>query len=192
MTEPGSASEASAEVGTELQLGPLERPVRLSRPRLKSFEYVGQHAYHVVMVTNRRVPVFEDWSFAQACIAFLEETAVATDFDLLAYCLMPDHLHLSAQGRTDKAQFIGFIQRFKQRSGYHFKCESSDRLWQPSYFERILRRDEDLQATANYVLLNPVTNGLVTAAGDYRFSGGLCWTGVLPDRAEAPSLHRDS
>ena len=46
-------------------------------------------------------------------------------------------------------------------------------LWQRSYFERVLRDDEDVVGVARYLLNNPVRAGLAASPQEYRFIGSL-------------------
>jgi hypothetical protein len=46
------------------------------------------------------------------------------------------------------------------------------RLWQPSYHDHIVRGDDDLEATIDYILGNPVVAGLAEDAYAYPFTGG--------------------
>ncbi len=46
-------------------------------------------------------------------------------------------------------------------------------LWQRSFFDHALRRNEDEIRTARYILANPVRAGLVERANDYSLSGSL-------------------
>jgi len=64
---------------------------------------------------------------------------------------------------------------FKQRSGYAYRRLTGDRevLWQKSYYDHVLRRDEDLSDAARYIWGNPVRAGLVDNARDYPYSGSL-------------------
>jgi putative transposase len=140
-----------------------------------------------VAVVKERAPVFTDLVLGRWCLGVLEETAEGAAFDLLAYCLMPDHLHVLVQGREDSSHLVTFLQRFKQRTGFRFKKESGDLLWQPSYFDRILRNGEDLAATADYIFQNPVAAGLTTEQEQYPLSGGVYFGGRQPDRTEVPS-----
>ena len=155
MTQP---SNARTDVGTELQLGP-QRPVRQPRPRLAGFDYKGRYAYHVVLTVKTRSEVFADLEFGRWSASQLAESARLTNFDVLAYCFMPDHTHLLIQGTEDSSFLVAFVQNFKQRTAFHFKRESGDQLWQQSYFDRVLRGDEHLEDVANYVFENPVAAG---------------------------------
>ncbi len=51
--------------------------------------------------------------------------------------------------------------------GWHGK------LWQPRYFDHIVRADEDLRAIAGYILNNSVRKGLVECAEDWPWSGNM-------------------
>ena len=85
---------------------------------------------------------------------------------------MPDHLHLVAQGVTDAASLPEFMQRAKQRSGYHGKRVIGHSVWQAGYHDRVLRSEADTCSVVAYVLANPVRAGLVENPGEYPFSWG--------------------
>ena len=172
-----SSSEAKIDVGTKLQLGP-ERPERKRRPRLKQFAYMGRHAYHVVLTVKERAAVFEDVKFGAWCVGQLAEAEKAAGFEVLAYCFMPDHVHFLARGREDASSLIKFVQNFKQRTAYHFKQASGDQLWQQSYFDRVIRADDDLEDVAAYIFQNPVAEGLTADAASYALSGGVYFDGA--------------
>jgi hypothetical protein len=46
-------------------------------------------------------------------------------------------------------------------------------LWQRSYFEHVMRDDEDTFQVARYILDNPVRAGIVRNPEDYPFLGSL-------------------
>ena len=84
---------------------------------------------------------------------------------------MPDHLHLVLAGADERADFQRFMANWKQRTGYHFKQQTGERLWQDSYFDHVLRDDEETQRAIKYVLENPVRRGLVSRFEDDLYSG---------------------
>jgi REP element-mobilizing transposase RayT len=92
------------------------------------------------------------------------------DFDTLAFCFMPDHLHLLLAGQ-DGSSLQNFIHHFKQVSGYRFKREHGSSLWQISYYDHVVRRDEDVEQIAAYIWDNPVRAGLVEDRLEHAFSG---------------------
>jgi len=49
-------------------------------------------------------------------------------------------------------------------------------LWQPGFFDHVLRSDESYDGKWNYVRENPVRAGLVRAPADYPFWGSFLYT----------------
>ena len=101
----------------------------------------------------------------------LRQTAAAFEFEVIAYCFMPDHVHLLVAAKTERASLTEFMKRFKQLTGYAHKRTSGDALWQPGYHERVLRDDEATLAIARYVLANPVRAGLASEVLEYPLAG---------------------
>ncbi|MPZ49641.1 MAG: hypothetical protein GEU75_10170 [Dehalococcoidia bacterium] len=163
-------SPAQAPVGTQLQLRP-ESPRQRKRPRLAEFSYKGPYAYHVTIVTHARVPVFANPQEADSIVRHLIQTA-EQQFSLHAYCLMPDHLHILLQGTAENSNLLQFVQRLKQLTGFGFKQRTGQTLWQQSFYDHALRKDEDLAQVAPYIFANPVEADLVTDGGLYPWSGG--------------------
>jgi putative transposase len=158
-----------------------------------SFDYRGPYAYHVILLTQARAPRFTDRSLGRRCIERLRQTADHLGFRLLAFCFMPSHLHTLVLGRDDNADLIRFVQRFKQVTSFHFKRESGLRLWQQSFYDRVLRVEEDLAGVAAYVLGNPVRSGLGTEASEWPLVGGeYAEVDEAADGAQAPSLRPDT
>ena len=166
-------------------LGSTGLPRRKPRPRITSFDYRGPYAYHVVLLTQARAPHFRGRSPVGYCMELLRQTAERLGFRLLAFCFMPDHLHLLVMGRHNEADLISFVQRFKQVTAFRFKRETGQRLWQQSFYDRVLRVEEDLSDVAAYILGNPVRSGLVASPEDYPLSRS---EHLEADGAEAPSL----
>jgi len=170
-------------------LGPSALPRRKPRPRIGSFDYRGPYAYHIILLTQGRSPRLADRSLARRCIEHLERTAERLGFRILAFSLMPDHLHALVLGRHDAADLIRFVQRFKQVTAFDFKRETGLRLWQQSFYDRVLRVEEDLADVAAYILNNPLRSGLAVDSKDYALSGGeYSEADGGADGAEAPSL----
>jgi len=65
------------------------------------------------------------------------------------------------------------VRLFKSRSSYFYKRLNGAPLWQGSYYDRILRKDEDSLKVAEYIINNPVRRGLVSDALQYPYSGSF-------------------
>ena len=103
-------------------------------------------------------------------------SATEQQFAILAYCFMPDHVHLLVEGQAETSDCKRFIARAKQYSGFYYLKRYGDRLWQRYGFERVLRSEEITMVVARYILANPVRGGLVDRVEDYPFSGSLVYT----------------
>ena len=91
---------------------------------------------------------------------------------LYAWCLMPDHLHLL----TQDADIVEFARLLKGRATpVARRHEYGRRLWQRSFFDHGLLRDESLGRVAQYIFENPVRARLVETPADYRWSGSNVW-----------------
>jgi hypothetical protein len=59
-------------------------------------------------------------------------------------------------------------------------------LWQPGYWERVLRAEEDSVDCALYIFANPVRRGLARSPAEYPYSGGTWFARATGGRAEGP------
>lgn len=123
------------------------------------------------MTTWQRQQVFVNAVQVQRYNEMLIDAAHNTGFRLLAYCFMPDHLHLLVEGSegTDLAQLM---KAFKQVSSHDYKRRVGQPLWQRSYYDHVLRRPDELQTAVEYILDNPARAGLADDPCEYPFSGG--------------------
>lgn len=148
----------------------------MSRPRrFDDFPYVGRVEYFVTFCTRERRPTLATSDIAQLVLLQFRRTADLEGFALIAYCIMPDHVHLIVSGRRDTSDLRRFVKMAKQRAGAAYAMRSGQPLWQKGYYERILRRDEDVWRLARYVIENPVRAGLVGRASDYPHVGSDVW-----------------
>jgi putative transposase len=125
------------------------------------------------MCTARSEAHFSCRATVESSVRALKESATRQEFAVWAYCFMPDHLHLLLEGRSERSSLSPFVKDFKQRTGFEFKTRCRKRLWQPSYYDRVLRRDEDMEVEAEYIFGNPVRRGLVSQFDEYPYLGSF-------------------
>src|SRR3989337_964912 len=102
-------------------------------PRLAGFDYSSPSPYAVTICSEDRRPVFCDPGLNREVIGCLKQEAERTGFTLLAYCLMPDHLHILAVPRSGDVALSGFIGGFKSKSTRRaWQHGIEGRLWQES------------------------------------------------------------
>jgi putative transposase len=143
-----------------------------NRPgRLRDFDYRGYHSYFVTVCTHHRVPAFRDLDFAVSARDQLLRLANVWRFALLAYCLMPDHVHILARGKTADASLRTFVLSWNTWTAHKWRRERATRLWQSGYHDHVLRDEEPDLGIARYIILNPVRAGLVSAPQEYPLVG---------------------
>jgi putative transposase len=141
------------------------------RNRLERDLYRGPAMFSVSVTTWLRQPVFTDATEVDRYRRMLEDAARETGFKLLAYCFMPDHLHLLVEG-LESSDLARFMKAFKQASSFDHKRRVGRPLWQRSFYDHVVRGPDDVQCAVEYILGNPVRAGLADNPGDYPFSGG--------------------
>ena len=105
---------------------------------------------------------------------------------LIAYVLMPDHLHLIVNPKDGRIrEFTGKLKSLSARAitktarGIDFKLDSegSLRVWQESFKAIPLWSAWMIWQKINYIHANPVKAGLVSSAKDYRWSSFQAFSG---------------
>ena len=91
---------------------------------------------------------------------------------LYAYCLMPNHLHILVAPRRDGASVLDMLRRFKGASTrIAWRFGITGRLWQPRYYDRVVRGGDAVEQVADYIMYNPVRRGLAAEPDQYGWSG---------------------
>jgi REP element-mobilizing transposase RayT len=138
-------------------------------PRLPSFDYLGVYRYFVTCNVLDRREVFT----SDAPVACVREQIVRTctecEFEEIALVCMPDHVHGLFEGTSDGSALVPFMKLLRQRAAVAYKKLERRRLWQPGYFEHVLRDEEDTRDVAFYIIANPVRKGLVEKPEDYPY-----------------------
>jgi REP-associated tyrosine transposase len=148
------------------------------RPRrLADASYIGRQVYFLTICTFARRDCFNDAALVQAVRSQFARTAEANGFDVLAYCFMPDHLHLLAEGIRAEADLRVFVAGAKRIAAHAARPFMRGRLWQPGYYDRILRDRDDAYEIIRYILENPARARLPEAQSKYPFVGGSKVTG---------------
>jgi len=155
--------------------------------RLKHLSYIGVQRYSLTFCTDWKRKWFESAEAVQLVLTQFLRVAAKEGFAILAYCFMPDHLHLLIEGQREDSDARKFIIKSKQCSAHAYADKFGSRLWQPFGYEHVLRDDEKVQVVARYILENPVRAGLAKTVMEYPFVGSLVWDlkkllGTMPER----------
>jgi REP element-mobilizing transposase RayT len=142
--------------------------------RLRKFDYAaGGRVYHVIIGGHRKQRIFVEVRVNQRIIEILRNACRIHGYDLVAYCLMPDHLHVLVEcgdGSSGLDVFVKAVKSFATR-------QVGSKLWQRGFYERVLRRDEDVVRVAEYIVANPVRKGLANDVRGYPWNWCRFWEG---------------
>ena len=161
----------------------------MARPcRIEGHSYVGQQQYFLTICADQRAEFFRNDETARMAIDLFLQTASSHRFDVITYCVMPDHMHALTEGRDDGAELEPFVKIAKQKTGYEFKQQHRTRLWQPGYYEHVLRSDERTADVVRYIIENPLRKRLVENVLDYPYWGSSLYS--REDLLASIGMHR--
>jgi putative transposase len=143
---------------------------------LRGFSYIGYHRYSLTFCTADRAHLFITQEAVSLVASQILRAAAEEAFAVIAYCFMPDHLHLVVEGAAEHSDLKRFVKLAKQFSAYHYKHWSGSPLWQRYSYEHVIRHDESFAGKVRYVLENPVRAQLVTSPRDHPFLGSGTYT----------------
>ena len=137
--------------------------------------------HHITQRGNRREDVFFTDEDRRTYLAWLKDYAERCGVDILAYCLMTNHVHLVAVPATEeslrralKPLHMRYAQRINRAHNW------KGHLWQGRFFSSAL--DETyLWAAIRYVERNPVRARMVRKAQRYRWSSASAHCGLRHD-----------
>ncbi len=107
------------------------------------------------------------------------------EYDLAAYCIMPNHVHLVVgTGEQDLFKPVGQIGNLSNKPLYKIMqslkgytamkanqiLHRSGAFWQDESYDHIVRNEEDLERIVEYVSYNPVKAGLVKKWRDWKWT----------------------
>lgn len=126
--------------------------------------------YHVISRGIERREIFRDDIDRERYLAIVAKSVDRFRFQLLAYCLMTNHVHLVVQTgaiplsrimRSVNTSYAGYFNTRHRRSGY---------LFQGRYKAFLVDGERYLLSLVRYVHENPVKAGIAERADGYRWS----------------------
>ncbi len=134
--------------------------------------------HHVTQRGSRRQDVFFRQEDREIYLHLLHKYLKKHGAELLAYCLMSNHVHLVVVPSTDRSLGLSLGVTHRQYAQMvNVREEWTGHLWQERFFSAPL--DTDYFWTAiRYVERNPVEAGLVEHAADYRWSSAAAHCGL--------------
>jgi len=137
--------------------------------------------YLLTTVTYQRQKVFADIVLGRIVIQAMRQQEQEGKVNSLAFVVMhllyefrPDHFHwlISLQNGWSLAEVMRSVKGVSSYKIQKIRRELSEikerqALWQNGFHDHALRKEEDLQKLARYLVANPLRAGLVKKIGDY-------------------------
>jgi putative transposase len=151
--------------------------------------YDGQgHARFVTFCTHRKIPLLTNDLLRRTVIDAIREVQASTGFALLAYVIMPEHVHLVLVPSDDEklGAIIGEIKRQSSKRIHQQLIDEQSQLlprfsvrrngvsrfafWQRRCYDHNCRTPESVWRKVRYCHDNPVKRGLVRDPGRWLWS----------------------
>lgn len=128
----------------------------------------GQY-FSITIGTHQRQHFFADPAIAAGVFRLTSQGILSVHAHLSAACLMPDHAHLLIAPK--KESLVSVLQQWKSYTTCTVRKEHGiPKLWQRSFYDHALRKEEDVHVVARYILGNPVRDGLTADWRHYPYS----------------------
>jgi len=129
-----------------------------------------EFAYHLTTTCRSGFRPFSNPANAEFVVGYLLEARRRDDILLLAYCVMPNHMHICCIPR--KSDLTKFMMNLKRNISFHLKLGP---IWERRFHDRRITSLDDLNNTIEYIHGNPVESGMTTEPENYRFSSVNSW-----------------
>lgn len=140
--------------------------------------------YFFTVNTFRRAKFLTDEPFRNALRDGIEMARTTLPFTIVAWVLMPDHLHCIwrlPEGDADFSRRWAIIKRtVSKQCGHLIEMDavlSKSKLarhesvvWQRRFWEHLIRDEPDLQRHVDYIHFNPVKHGYAACVSDWPYS----------------------
>ncbi|HZN29727.1 MAG TPA: transposase [Xanthobacteraceae bacterium] len=144
--------------------------------------------YFFTLVTERRRPLFREAATVALFLGALQRVRSRHPFEVDAYVVLPDHLHVLWTLPEGDANFStrwrlvkeAFTRSYVKTHGAPGRSESrrskgEQGIWQRRFWEHTVRDETDFARHLDYIHINPVHHGLATAPRDWPHSSFHEW-----------------
>jgi putative transposase len=147
------------------------RPIRNQRLQENLYSSCGQSVFITICSFQNLFP-FRNQNICKMVVDTLLGEVVQSKCRVIVYCLMPDHLHFVICPREDGISVISCVMQFKGKTtNQSWKLGWNGKLWQPRFYDHIVRSNESQTSISKYILENPIRKGFVSSIDDWPWLG---------------------
>lgn len=156
--------------------------VKRGHQALRKFRFsLPNKIYLITVCCKNKEKIFLDCNAARALSLTLNSVLKDKQSKILAWVVMPDHMHLALHLAEDEV--LGkTMNRINSCSAIAVNkaLNRHSQLWQGAYHDHALRDEEHLFTAIRYLISNPIRAGLVEKLGDYPY-----WNIAITEPSEA-------
>ena len=119
----------------------------------------GSGIYHVVMRGAGRQLLFEDDRDRRRFLELMHESFTDHGVRLLCFCLMPNHVHLIAQGELAALSAAMHLLGTRYALRFNKKSDHCGPVFEDRFYSDPIETNEHFFAALRYVLMNPERAG---------------------------------
>ena len=125
--------------------------------------------YHVMQRGDGKQILFEDYEDYCFLLKKIKDVKTDINFELLAYCLMPNHIHFLI--KTSKENLSSILHKVSTSYAcyYNHKYNHVGHIFQGRFRSEAVNDDLYVQACVRYIHNNPVVAG-ISSREDYKWS----------------------
>jgi REP element-mobilizing transposase RayT len=102
-------------------------------------------------------------------------------YELHAFVIMSDHVHLLVTPRVPSRKWLGPLKGFTGHEAIRMLGLRNGPFWQDESYDHLIRSDEESAQVKRYIEWNPVKAGLVTLPEEFPFSSAGRKPGGRPE-----------
>jgi len=124
--------------------------VRIKKIRLKKYDYKADGCYFVTAVCDLRNNFFTGKECqVKTELKDLEQKIPGLKLDY--FIVMPNHVHIIFILQNSQLALGEIMRRFKAKVSHTFGIN----VWQPNYYEHVIRNEKALEKIRQYIINNP-------------------------------------
>jgi len=112
--------------------------------------------------------------------ALLHGESVRRDYDLIAWVVMPNHVHVVLKPIAKLSEIMRWLKAATANRANRVLGKTGEAFWQREYYDRWVRSDKELSSVISYVEGNPVSAALVACPEDWPWSSAK-WSSATGD-----------
>ena len=147
----------------------------------QAFVWIDRH-----LDTMRSGPMYlRQAAVAQIVVYSIHKGVDLGHYDLIAYVIMPNHVHLLIQPRIAPDRLLKSLKGATAREANRLLGRTGEPFWQKESYDHWVRNRNEFQKIRAYIEDNPVNAGLVGSPEDYPWSSAGVETSLDAARTSA-------